>query len=68
MAAEKLTKKRLIQILLALIILLIAFFYRTFHYETNQQSQYPSKTPEKSTALLEKSSQIFDIKKAKSII
>ena len=58
MAAEKLTKKRLIQILLALVILLllIAFFYRTFHYETNQQSQYPSKTPEKSTALLEKSS------------
>ena len=56
MVAEKLTKKRLIQILLALVILLIAFFYRTFHYETNQQSQYPSKTPEKSTALLDKSS------------
>ena len=35
MAAEKLTKKRLLQILLVLIILLIAFFYRTFHYETN---------------------------------
>ena len=56
MAAEKLTKKRLLQILLVLIILLIAFFYRTFHYETNQQSQYPSKTPEKNTSLLDKSS------------
>ncbi|MGP1626468.1 MAG: hypothetical protein ACTTG7_00245 [Aggregatibacter segnis] len=55
MAAEKLTKKRLIQILLALIILLIAFFYRTFHYETNQQYQHPQ-MPEKSTALLDKSS------------
>lgn len=55
MAAEKLTKKRLIQILLMLTILLIAFFYRTFHYETNRQSQQPQ-MPEKSTALLDKSS------------
>ncbi len=30
MAAEKLTKKRLIQIIVMLVILLIAFFYRTY--------------------------------------
>ena len=56
MAAEKLTKKRLIQILLVLIVLLIVFFHRTFNYEKKQQPQYPSKLSEKSTALLEKSS------------
>lgn len=32
MAAEKLTKKRLIQISIMLVILLIAFFYRTYTY------------------------------------
>ncbi len=33
MASEKLTKKRLIQIIIVLCILLIAFFYRTYqHY------------------------------------
>ena len=37
MAAEKLTKKRLIQILIMLIILLIAFFYRTFSYQETAQ-------------------------------
>lgn len=30
MAAEKLTKKRLIQIVVMLVILLVAFFYRTY--------------------------------------
>lgn len=30
MAVEKLTKKRLIQIVIMLVILLIAFFYRTY--------------------------------------
>lgn len=30
MAAEKLTKQRLIQIVIMLVILLIAFFYRTY--------------------------------------
>lgn len=32
MAAEKLTKKRLIQILIMLAILLFLFFYRTYTY------------------------------------
>lgn len=32
MAAEKLTKQRLIQIVIVLVILLIAFFYRTYTY------------------------------------
>lgn len=32
MATEKLTKKRLIQIILMLCVLLFAFFYRTYHY------------------------------------
>lgn len=32
MAAEKLTKKRLIQIVIMLVVLLIAFFYRTYTY------------------------------------
>ncbi|OAQ14816.1 hypothetical protein F480_10890 [Bibersteinia trehalosi Y31] len=32
MAAEKLTKKRLIQIVVMLIILIVAFIYRTYHY------------------------------------
>lgn len=46
MAAEKLTKKRLIQILIMLIILLIAFFYRTFYHqpETNYQETSPKST------------------------
>ena len=48
MAAEKLTKKRLIQILLMLIILLIAFFYRTFSY---QPEIPPQETSQKVTAL-----------------
>lgn len=30
MAAEKLTKQRLIQIVIMLVLLLIAFFYRTY--------------------------------------
>ncbi|MDO4429875.1 MAG: hypothetical protein Q4B95_01055 [Lonepinella koalarum] len=33
MAAEKLTKKRLLQILIMLIVLLSAFTYRSCHYE-----------------------------------
>ena len=49
MAAEKLTKKRLIQILIMLIILLIAFSYRTFYYQPETTSQ---EIPQKSTALL----------------
>lgn len=32
MAAEKLTKKRLIQIVIMLIILIAAFVYRTYQY------------------------------------
>lgn len=32
MPAEKLTKKRLIQIVIMLIILISAFIYRTYHY------------------------------------
>lgn len=32
MAAEKLTKKRLIQIIVMLCILIIAFLYRTYTY------------------------------------
>lgn len=32
MASEKLTKKRLIQIIIVLCILLVAFFYRTYQY------------------------------------
>lgn len=32
MAAEKLTKKRLIQIIIMLIILIIAFVHRTYTY------------------------------------
>ena len=48
MAAEKLTKKRLIQILIMLIILLIAFFYRTFFY---QPETLPQETSQKVTAL-----------------
>ncbi|WP_197496311.1 hypothetical protein [Gallibacterium salpingitidis] len=36
MAAEKLTKKRLIQILVMLAILLSAFFYRSCHYQKQQ--------------------------------
>lgn len=32
MPAEKLTKKRLIQILIMLAILIIAFVYRTYNY------------------------------------
>lgn len=32
MAAEKLTKKRLIQIGVMLVILIAAFTYRTYHY------------------------------------
>ncbi len=32
MAAEKLTKKRLIQIIVMLIILICAFLYRTYTY------------------------------------
>ncbi|MBN6065133.1 hypothetical protein HYE66_01455 [Aggregatibacter actinomycetemcomitans] len=53
MAAEKLTKKRLIQIVIMLIILLSAFFYRTFYYEANETPQSPLKTLEKNTALSE---------------
>jgi hypothetical protein len=48
MAAEKLTKKRLIQILIMLIILLIAFSYRTFYHQPETTSQ---EIPQKSTAL-----------------
>ena len=48
MAAEKLTKKRLIQILIMLIILLIAFSYRTFYQKPETTSQ---EIPQKSTAL-----------------
>ena len=48
MAVEKLTKKRLIQILIMLIILLIAFSYRTIYYQPETTSQ---ETPQKSTAL-----------------
>ncbi|MFC0308495.1 hypothetical protein ACFFHK_02085 [Gallibacterium trehalosifermentans] len=33
MAAEKLTKKRLMQILVMMAILLSAFFYRSCHYQ-----------------------------------
>ncbi|TCV85741.1 hypothetical protein EDC16_10848 [Testudinibacter aquarius] len=33
MAAEKLTKKRLFQLLIALAILLAAFLYRTYCYQ-----------------------------------
>ncbi|WP_202903502.1 hypothetical protein [Aggregatibacter actinomycetemcomitans] len=51
MAAEKLTKKRLIQILIMLIVLLTAFFYRTFYYEASGTGQPPAKTLEKNTAL-----------------
>ncbi|WP_165772755.1 hypothetical protein [Caviibacterium pharyngocola] len=36
MAAEKLTKKRLIQILIMLCILLFAFVYKTCSYEKNE--------------------------------
>lgn len=36
MAAEKLTKKRLVQILIMMGILISAFFYRTCHYEQIQ--------------------------------
>ncbi|MDH3001584.1 hypothetical protein A1D23_03040 [Chelonobacter oris] len=36
MAAEKLTKKRLIQLLIAMLILISAFLYRTCHYQTPQ--------------------------------
>ncbi len=35
MAAQKLTKARLAQILIMLSLLVIAFFWRTFTYETN---------------------------------
>ncbi|MCW9698272.1 MULTISPECIES: hypothetical protein [unclassified Avibacterium] len=38
MATEKLTKKRLIQIILMLCILLSAFFYRTCHYQQIQSA------------------------------
>ena len=38
MPAEKLTKKRLIQILIMLAILLSAFFYRSCHYEKTTTS------------------------------
>ncbi|WP_410686029.1 hypothetical protein [Avibacterium paragallinarum] len=38
MAVEKLTKKRLIQIILMLFVLLSAFFYRTCHYDKNQSA------------------------------
>ncbi|WP_373099951.1 MULTISPECIES: hypothetical protein [Pasteurellaceae] len=38
MAAEKLTKKRVMQILLMLCILLAAFIYKTCHYEKPPQS------------------------------
>ena len=48
MAAEKLTKKRLIQILIMLIILLIAFSYRTFYHQPETTYQ---ERPQKSTAL-----------------
>ncbi len=48
MAVEKLTKKRLIQILIMLIILLIAFSYRTIYYQPETTSQ---EIPQKSTAL-----------------
>ncbi|WP_167348596.1 hypothetical protein [Gallibacterium genomosp. 3] len=39
MAAEKLTKKRLIQILVMLAILLSAFFYRSCHYQKAEISE-----------------------------
>lgn len=32
MAAQKLTKSRLIQLIVMLIVLLVVFFYRTFTY------------------------------------
>ncbi|WP_204352502.1 hypothetical protein [Aggregatibacter kilianii] len=57
MAAEKLTKKRLAQIVLMLVILLVAFFYRTFHHEANET---PLKTHEKNTALSENSKRAID--------
>lgn len=37
MAAEKLTRKRLIQLLIAMAILISAFLYRTCHYSTSDQ-------------------------------
>lgn len=42
MAAEKLTKKRLIQILVMLAILLSAFFYRSCHYQKQQTTAQTS--------------------------
>ncbi|MFC0323450.1 hypothetical protein ACFFHT_07745 [Gallibacterium melopsittaci] len=36
MSAEKLTKKRLIQILVMMAILLSAFFYHSCHYQKQQ--------------------------------
>ena len=39
MAAEKLTKKRLIQIIIMLCILIWAFLYRTYHYHHSEQKQ-----------------------------
>ncbi|ACL31864.1 hypothetical protein SVR5_00170 [Glaesserella parasuis 29755] len=35
MAAEKLTKKRLIQIIVMLFVLICAFLYRTYTYSLN---------------------------------
>ncbi len=37
MAAQKLTKARLAQILIMLSLLIGAFFWRTFTYETNRE-------------------------------
>lgn len=37
MAAQKLTKARLVQILIMLSLLIGAFFWRTFTYETNRE-------------------------------
>ena len=55
MAAEKLTKKRLIQILCMLGILICAFVYRTVTHsqkaENVPQIEVNEKTSEKSTAL-----------------
>ncbi|MGR6981502.1 hypothetical protein ACUHGC_08900 [Testudinibacter sp. P27/CKL/0425] len=42
MAAEKLTKKRIIQLLIALTILISAFLYRSCHYQPQTALQQPT--------------------------